>query len=455
MQDHWGGSMVHQNKVLRSFYLFKIFAVSTAVLVKDSERPSFQEMISKMGLIDLRIGLQLPHIGPRQYYRLPTETFLKKIPSGTDVDKMEVDSGRKEPYSGLSLISTYDVTELVRHHKSHGNSFQNRTYLDLLQRLGVSKFEWLALQVDFTVHKHKNPPLGYRCEVFTFNRTTGEIENGFFYAIMLTIPSLSSKTNIPPILSSVVTIDELNLTVRAGQLHHGKWETEKIPTFFLLFDRETGDIFYQKISAKTTKRIGDEKAVITIPLTNILTLAKLKALKTEIQTFFQTALSGKLVFGTRPKRIDGHMLGDLGVCYFEYNALLANFKVERTQESGDYGIDLIMSTFSENFDYQNGAVFVQIKSEKSSTYTSDRQLIFYGMYRGHLEYFLSQQIPVFLVVYDMARHQAYWCHIQNEFNREDLKNSELKTFKVGLPHLLCGASFDEMRRIRDREYEKL
>jgi hypothetical protein len=68
--------------------------------------------------------------------------------------------------------------------------------------------------------------------------------------------------------------------------------------------------------------------------------------------------------GTRGKRrTRAHVLADLSVNYVERQALLCGFSVERVVH--DYGIDLLLSTYSRGGVIQNGYVALQLKATDS------------------------------------------------------------------------------------------
>ena len=60
---------------------------------------------------------------------------------------------------------------------------------------------------------------------------------------------------------------------------------------------------------------------------------------------------------SRKRRTREHVIADLSANYVERYVLRCGFTVERTVH--DYGIDLILSTYSASGEIENGQVYIQ------------------------------------------------------------------------------------------------
>jgi hypothetical protein len=89
--------------------------------------------------------------------------------------------------------------------------------------------------------------------------------------------------------------------------------------------------------------------------------------------------------------------------------------VERTVH--DYGVDLMLFTYSEEGEVENGAVRVQLKATDQLSMLQDGQTIALTTHRADLEYWLGKHFPVILVLYDAVNDVAYWIYVQAYFAR--------------------------------------
>ena len=115
--------------------------------------------------------------------------------------------------------------------------------------------------------------------------------------------------------------------------------------------------------------------------------------------------SGKL-------RTREHLIADLAVNHVERLALLGNATVERLRS--DYGIDLALFTFTTGGEPEPGNVYIQVKATEALRWLRDRRAAF-RLHRSDLIGWLSQLLPVILIVYDVKEDRAYWLHVQGHF----------------------------------------
>jgi hypothetical protein len=119
----------------------------------------------------------------------------------------------------------------------------------------------------------------------------------------------------------------------------------------------------------------------------------------------KSPMSGKL-------RTREHLIADLAVNHVERLALLGNATAERIRS--DYGIDLILFTFTTEGEPEPGNIYIQVKATESLRWLQDGTAAF-RVQRSDLIGWLSQLLPVILIVYDVKGDRAYWLHAQSHF----------------------------------------
>lgn len=159
----------------------------------------------------------------------------------------------------------------------------------------------------------------------------------------------------------------------------------------------------------------------------------------------------------RKKRLREHIIADLSANHVERYIFLCGYSVERVEY--DYDFDLIVYTYDDNGEIENGQVFVQLKATDSIQTLGDKQTIAFSLNRSDLELWLSEPMPVILIVYDAQSNQAYWLYIQAYF--EKLKGFNLsnmgKTVTVHLPksNSINEDSIKRFARYRDKILEQI
>lgn len=136
---------------------------------------------------------------------------------------------------------------------------------------------------------------------------------------------------------------------------------------------------------------------------------------------------------TRKHRTRQHILEDLSCNHVERFILRCSFSAERLVK--DYGIDLTMFTYSHNGEIENGSIGIQLKATDSVHFSEDGSTIPVRVERAHLEHWLSEPMPVFLILYDARRELAYWLYVQRYFeNRANFRLQQLgHTTTVHIP----------------------
>jgi Domain of unknown function (DUF4365) len=137
------------------------------------------------------------------------------------------------------------------------------------------------------------------------------------------------------------------------------------------------------------------------------------------------------IFGPRKQRTRQHVIADQSVHHVEGFILDEGHTAQRVYS--DYGYDLVMSTFDEQGFVEAGLVFLQIKAseklhETEGVYSFDLDIRDYNLW-------MSEQVPLILVLYDSSRQRAYWLAVKDffleEIDRQPTKNA--RTIRVKVP----------------------
>jgi len=139
----------------------------------------------------------------------------------------------------------------------------------------------------------------------------------------------------------------------------------------------------------------------------------------------------------RKRRTGEHIIADLSVNYVERFVLLCGHSIEKF--TSDYGYDLIICTYNDNGELENGNIYVQLKATDSIRRIAGGQSVSFSLEKKDLLTWLSEPLPVILIVYDAAKDCAYWLYIQEYF--ENIKNFDIKKVKkyqnVSIPVRNC------------------
>jgi len=119
------------------------------------------------------------------------------------------------------------------------------------------------------------------------------------------------------------------------------------------------------------------------------------------------------------------VIADLSVNYIERFVLLCGHTIEKF--SSDYGYDLIICTYGDDGELENGNIYVQLKATDNIRLTGISQSVSFSLKKKDLETWLSEPLPVILIVYDALEDCAYWLYIQEYF--ENIRNFDIKRVK--------------------------
>jgi hypothetical protein len=93
--------------------------------------------------------------------------------------------------------------------------------------------------------------------------------------------------------------------------------------------------------------------------------------------------------------------------------LLGGGTVERVLR--DYGIDLILFTYTGAGEIESSNVFIQVKATERLTWLQGGEAASFRLERSHLVGWLRELVPVILIVYDAMEDRGYWLHVQVYF----------------------------------------
>lgn len=122
---------------------------------------------------------------------------------------------------------------------------------------------------------------------------------------------------------------------------------------------------------------------------------------------------------SRPLRTREHIIADLSVLHFQWIAANCGYVAEEPDH--DYGYDLVLFTYTQSGEIENGAVYFQFKATDviDKYIMADGQTLSFRIERQHIELWRDEPMPVILVVYDAKGKQAYWLYAQRYFKSAD------------------------------------
>ena len=134
----------------------------------------------------------------------------------------------------------------------------------------------------------------------------------------------------------------------------------------------------------------------------------------------------------RKQRTRSHIIADLSANHVEYFALKCGFSIERIE--ADYGYDIEIYTYDENGEFENGLVYLQLKSTDEIGRYEREWGFSYSLEKAHLEIWLNEPMPVILVLFDAQNEVAYWVYLQAYFEQSSISLDSIKqeTFTVHL-----------------------
>src|SRR5260370_38015510 len=133
------------------------------------------------------------------------------------------------------------------------------------------------------------------------------------------------------------------------------------------------------------------------------------------------------------RRTREHVIADLSINFVERQALLCGYTVERMYN--DYGIDLELKTYNKGGEREPGDILFQVKATEGLSLHEGQTAFSFRIDRADLKWWLSELVPVVLVVFDAKKTRAYWLCVQEYF--DELKDFNLsaaaETITVRIP----------------------
>jgi hypothetical protein len=162
-------------------------------------------------------------------------------------------------------------------------------------------------------------------------------------------------------------------------------------------------------------------------------------------------LAGRRPEGGRKQRTREHVIADLAVNHVERQALLCGYTVERVRH--DYAIDLMVQTYTDRGEVENGYLLVQVKATDRVRAVSGGRAVSWRVETADLLYWLHEGMPVILVVYDARCDTAFWAHVQEEFRRQgaaaERQAGDRLTVRLPRDRVLGAAAFRQLAAVKN------
>lgn len=159
----------------------------------------------------------------------------------------------------------------------------------------------------------------------------------------------------------------------------------------------------------------------------------------------------------RKLRTRAHVLADLSVNYVERQILPRGFAVNRLDT--DYGIDLLMLTYTEGGEVESGHVLFQIKATDALPFLKDEATITCRVQVADLKAWQDEWLPVILAVYDGQADKAYWLYVQQYIEEKNVSGEDLLadhdrvTIRIPQRNRLDRRAVEKFRQFRSRRVD--
>jgi hypothetical protein len=151
------------------------------------------------------------------------------------------------------------------------------------------------------------------------------------------------------------------------------------------------------------------------------------------------------------RRTRAHVIADLSVNHVEHFVLRCGWTIQRTTH--DYGLDLLMETYSKHGERQNGRVLFQLKATDTLKLRDDGRTVAVRLEWRDIQAWRGDPMPVILVVYDAQADRAYWIHVQQYFagRRQMIRDRVGATKTVSLPcdQIVTESAVGQFAALRD------
>jgi hypothetical protein len=137
------------------------------------------------------------------------------------------------------------------------------------------------------------------------------------------------------------------------------------------------------------------------------------------------------ILNPRKKRTRDHVIADLSINHLERLILEEGHTTQVWFH--DYGYDLSMTTYDEKGEVEPGPVHFQVKASDSPA-ASSRGFVFDVDVRDY-NLWLSERMPVYLILHDAGKKRAYWLDVQRYFEDDDKRRPKAgaKSVRVHVP----------------------
>jgi Domain of unknown function (DUF4365) len=134
----------------------------------------------------------------------------------------------------------------------------------------------------------------------------------------------------------------------------------------------------------------------------------------------------------RKQRTRQHIIEDLSFNHIEKQILLAGFTMNRN--SNDYGIDGYIQTFRHTGEIHEKTIDFQLKSTDNIQYLEKKQAHTFDLSIDDLEFWLSKDRQMLLILYDAQKDIAYYIDLAIYFQKNRKSLAEINKFvRVYLP----------------------
>jgi len=148
----------------------------------------------------------------------------------------------------------------------------------------------------------------------------------------------------------------------------------------------------------------------------------------------------------RKRRTREHVIADLSVNHVERFILRCGWIAQRLFP--DYSLDLFMRTVDANGDLENGGVWFQLKATDGLKIVAKRQAIAMRLEGRDLVYWLREDSPVVLIVFDAMQERAWWLDLQASLRAAPPAKGSL-TVHVPLSNVVDEQAVRHFARLRD------
>jgi hypothetical protein len=122
------------------------------------------------------------------------------------------------------------------------------------------------------------------------------------------------------------------------------------------------------------------------------------------------------------------VIADQSINYVERFIIDEGHTTQRLE--ADYGYDLILFTYDHQGYLEPGLAFLQLKAAESLDQSGGDYVFDLDIRDFHL--WVTENYPVFLVLFDAGRRRAYWLHVQHYFQQATARQPKkgAKTIRV-------------------------